>query len=207
MPMILNEDKAIRNLMAGITVTDDKSASRPVGVWFGQPDLEIRTQNYPYITIDLIDVVEDTSRSVQGIAPLTYVPEEWSATEQEMLDGRLVSAFPIPLFLDYQLTTYARQPRHDRAIINSILKDKLPYRRGSVEVTEDGTVRPVFLVSYLKRDMTEGGKRLFRNVFNVRVLSEMFPYEVDALTKVDAVKLSVKNSVNDSAPTSNFPPF
>lgn len=204
MPLLLNEDKALRNHLTGITVEDDKSATRPVGVWFGQPDLEIAKQSYPYITVDLIDVAEDSARSVQGVVPLNYVPEGWAATEAERAAGRLESAFPIPLFLDYQVTTYARQPRHDRQIISVLLGQKLPFRRGSVQVDEDGTVRPMFLSSYFKRDMNEGGKRLFRNILNVRLLSEMFPYEIDALMKVSEVKFSVQHSVNDAAPTSGF---
>lgn len=204
MPLLLNEDNAVRSHLLGITVQDEKSASRPVGVWFGQPDLEIRNQSYPYMTVDLIDVVEDTSRSMQGIVPLTYLPEGWSATEEEVEDGRVEPAYPIPLALDYQITSYARQPRHDRQIISSILRDKLPYRRGSVEISEDGTYRPVFLTSYMKRDMNEGGKRLFRNFFNIRVFSEMFPSEVAALTQVSDVQFSVQHTVNETAPTSNF---
>lgn len=204
MPLLLNEDKAIRNHMSGIVVSDDKNPTRPVGVWFGQPDLEIRAQSYPYMTIDLIDVVEDSSRSVQGVMPLTYLPEGWSATQQDVTNKRLESSMPIPLFLDYQVTTYARQPRHDRQIISEIISKKLPFRRGSIEITEDNTRRPVFLTSYLKRDMNEGGKRLFRNIFNLRVFSEMFLEEFAALQQVSEVKLSVQYSVNDTAPTSNF---
>lgn len=204
MPLLLNEDKAIRNHLSGIVVSDDKNPARPVGVWFGQPDLEIRNQSYPYMTIDLIDVVEDSSRSMQGIMPLPYLPEGWTATQQDVTDKRLESPMPIPLFLDYQVTTYARQPRHDRQIISTIISTKLPYRRGSIEIAEDNTRRPVFLTSYLKRDMNEGGKRLFRNIFNLRVFSEMFPEEFAALPQVSEVKLSVQHSVNNTAPTSNF---
>ena len=54
MPYIINEDKALKTLVSGITVSDSGNATRPVGVWFGQPDNEIRQQSYPYITIDLV---------------------------------------------------------------------------------------------------------------------------------------------------------
>ncbi len=52
MPFILNEDKALKAALSGITVSDSGNPTRPVGVWFGQPDPEIRFQSYPYITID-----------------------------------------------------------------------------------------------------------------------------------------------------------
>lgn len=40
MPFILNEDEALKTALTGITVADDANPTRPVGVWFGQPDLE-----------------------------------------------------------------------------------------------------------------------------------------------------------------------
>ena len=55
MPYIINEDKALKALVSGITVSDSGNPTRPVGVWFGQPDNEIRQQSYPYITIDLVE--------------------------------------------------------------------------------------------------------------------------------------------------------
>ena len=39
MPIILNEDKALKTAMQGITVSDSGNAVRPVGVWYGQPDM------------------------------------------------------------------------------------------------------------------------------------------------------------------------
>ena len=54
MSFLLSEDEALRNLLKDMTVTDQKSVTeegptRKVGVWFGQPDQEIRNQNYPSI--------------------------------------------------------------------------------------------------------------------------------------------------------------
>lgn len=201
MPLILNEDKALRDLLKGMTVADEKNATRVVEVWFGQPDLEVRSQSYPYMTIDLIDVMEDPSRSHQGIVPVQYVPEGYTADEEKLANGQYETQMPIPLVIDYQITTYARQPRHDRQIISTLLQRKFPYRRGVLEIPEDNTYRPVFLTSYFKRDMTEQGKRLFRNVFAIRVFSEMFPSEIAELTRVSDVNLSVNYLVNDLAPT------
>lgn len=201
MPLILNEDKALRDLLKGLTVADEKNATRVVEVWFGQPDLEVRQQSYPYMTIDLIDVLEDTSRSHQGVVPITYVPEGYTADPEKLANQQYATEMPIPLVLDYQITTYARQPRHDRQIISSLLQTKFPYRRGVLEIVEDDTYRPVFLTSYIKRDMTEQGKRLFRNMFNIRVFSEMFPSEIAVLAQVSTVNLSVNYSVDNTAPT------
>ena len=45
MTFLLDEDEAIRDLLLGMTVTDQKAnTTRNVGVWFGQPDQELRDQ-------------------------------------------------------------------------------------------------------------------------------------------------------------------
>ena len=56
------EDKALKSLLQGITVTDVKNNTRPVKVWFGYPDVELRTQDYPYMAIDLYDIQEANDR-------------------------------------------------------------------------------------------------------------------------------------------------
>lgn len=204
MPLLLNEDKALRNFLRGMTVADEKNATRLVSVFFGQPDLETQEQSYPYMTIDLIDVVEDTMRSMNGIEPITYVPEGYEADPDKLAAGQYEHWLAVPLAIDYQITTYCRHPRHDRQIISQFLSQKFTFRRGVLEVEEDNTVRPVFLTSYVKRDQTENGKRLFRNYFNIRVLSEMEMSEIADLPKVSTVTPSVQHSVDDTAPTSDF---
>ena len=54
MPFLLNEEAALKSLLSGMTVADSGNQARPVGVFYGQPDKEIRQQSYPYLTIDLI---------------------------------------------------------------------------------------------------------------------------------------------------------
>lgn len=185
MPFILNEDKALKSLLGGIQVADAKNANRPVGVFFGQPDVEIRDQKYPYVTIDLIDISEDPARNNRGIARLPYTPEGY---DPEMT---YYTELPIPVNIDYQVTSYVRQPLHDRQIMSALLTDILPFRYGTLEIPEDGTLRRVELLGYMKRDMTEQGKRLFVNVFSIRVSSEIFSSTlVDENGKVLTVSLN-----------------
>ena len=80
MPFLLNEDAALKTLLTGITVADSGNDARPVGVFYGQPDKEIRQQSYPYITIDLVSVTEDVNRAHRGYVPLTYTPEGVNTT-------------------------------------------------------------------------------------------------------------------------------
>jgi hypothetical protein len=77
MTFLLSEDSALRSWLDGMTVTDQVTSGtgsvRQVGVWFGQPDQELRTQNYPYITIDMINISRDPAREMRGfVAPITW---------------------------------------------------------------------------------------------------------------------------------------
>ena len=153
MPIIVNEDKALKLSLAGITVADAGNPTRPVGVWFGQPDAELREQVYPYITIDFIGYSEDPTRAMRGMTQLTYFPEGANTSEQ------YVTEYPIPVNLDYQITTFARQPRHDRTDSN--------------------------------------GKRLFSNVYTVRISAEVLPREIEVMNEV----LTPPNITFNSQPT------
>ncbi len=173
MTFILSEDKALRSLLLGMTVTDQKAdggdgGRRTVGVWFGQPDQEIRSQSYPYITIDLIDIGEDFTRAHRG----RVVPEYYEIPEFADTNTNWDIDWPIPVNIDYQVTTFARQPRHDREILAQLMSTKLPLRFGVLE-TDDNTVRRLDVLGISKRDSVEAGKRLFMNTFTVRVSSEI----------------------------------
>jgi hypothetical protein len=180
---LLGEDKALRLKLQGITVHDQKAdgqdVPRQVGVWFGQPDQEVRAQNFPYVTIDMVDINRDTTREHRGLVDPEYLAPEGLTPEQGW-----VIHMPIPVNIDYQITTYARHPRHDREMLTQILFEKLPIRFGALEVIEnvvvDGetttttsTMRRLDVLASSKRDSTEQAKRLFVNVISVRVSSEI----------------------------------
>ena len=185
MAFLLGEDDALRKKLSGITVTDQKSEGlgipRVVGVWFGQPDQELRNQAYPYITIDMIDISRDQQREMRGKTRAEYlIPEEITSGVDEGCDTDL----PIPVSIDYQITTYSRHPRHDRELITQLIYSRLPLRFGYLEITEKSitvgstttnlnTYRRLEVMDISKRDITEAGKRLFMNAVTVRVSSEM----------------------------------
>lgn len=186
MTFLISEDEALRNLLLGMVVTDQKAASgadtnRSVKVYFGQPDQEVRSQSYPYIVIDMIDIAEDTQRAMRGLVKPSYLADP--DTMPAVNEGDTPAAYdsetndwqihwPIPVNIDYQVTTYARQPRHDRQILSQILYTKIPMRFAVLE-PDDGTVRRLDLLDISKRDVTEQGKRLFVNALTVRVSSEI----------------------------------
>lgn len=191
MTFLLSEDEALRNLLKDMVVTDQRSVTeagpqRKVGVWFGQPDQEIRSQSYPYIVIDMIDIAEDFQRAMRGrVKPAYYEDPTTIGTDTEydsdIHDWEI--NMPIPVNIDYQVTTYARQPRHDREILAQLLYKKLPLRFATLE-TDDNTVRRLDILDISKRDVTESGKRLFVNAITLRVSSEISPETFNKMYKV-----------------------
>ena len=192
MPFIINEDEALKTLLQGITVSDGGNAARPVAVYYGQPDKDIRQQSYPYITLDLVGVREDTERAHRGVVNLTYAPEGF--TPNRNTDGSINQPveFPIPVDLIYQVSTWSRQPRHDRQIMAKLFAPgRLPFRFGQLPIPQDGTNRRLDMLGFSKRDTTEGGKRLFSNVYNIRISSELFVDQLFNVYKVTDVNTSL----------------
>jgi hypothetical protein len=169
---ILSEDLALKTLLTGITVTDEKNASRSVGVWFANPDVESRAQSYPYLTIELLDFDPATYRQHSGI----FQDNDLQGTIAP--SGNINYTYEIPVAWDlmYQITSYSRHPRHDRAIIAFLLNKVFPSKKGYLAVTNDlGTetaYRHLILDEFVKRDTIEDNRRLYRNVFTVTVSSE-----------------------------------
>ena len=190
MTFILAEDAALKTHLQSMTVSDEKSNSRPVKVWFGYPDIEITTQTYPYVTIELMDIRASKERQSSGI----FYDSDNRGTVAPVAGVSYRYSVPLPYDLTYQVTSYARHPRHDRAIIFQ-MHQKFPSQYGTLQVPNDLNTqtakRHMFLDSFLKRDMIEEGRRLFRNAYTVRVVSEMTPSSANnALSTVQTVKIN-----------------
>lgn len=176
--------------------TATPGTTRKVGVWFGQPDQEIRAQSYPYITIDMIDIAEDFSRAMRGKVKPAYLPNPsvigdstpWDTDEHDWEIN-----YPIPVNIDYQVTSYSRQPRHDRQILSQLLYSKLPLRFAVLDTgpnTVFGTTRRLDVLDISKRDITEQGRRLFVNAITVRVSSEIAAETYKQMYKVLQVNVT-----------------
>lgn len=193
---LFDEDAALKAHLQGIMVTDERAgavegATRPVRVRFGMPDPEVADQLYPYITIDMIDIQRATDREMRGMVSPKYMEPEG------MLDSNGFSIqMPIPVTIDYQLTTYSRHPRHDRQIITAMLNGNAAFRFGALAVPyqHNGTTNVVFrrmdVLDFSKRDIYEDGKRLFINAVTARVSSEVAQGLLNELYKVSKVDLT-----------------
>jgi hypothetical protein len=201
MTFILAEDEALRIKLQGMTVADQKSdgqdVPRQVGVWFGQPDQEIRNQSFPYVTIDMVDIQRDSEREMRGLVNPDYLRPAGINTQTQ----DFIVDIPIPVYIDYQITTYARHPRHDRAILAQLLTQKFPLRFGYLEIPESSvtvgdittntiTMRRLDVMNVAKRDVTEQAKRLFVNSISVRVSSEVVQGVFRQLYKVQSVTVN-----------------
>jgi hypothetical protein len=196
---LFSEDKALREKMQGMVVYDQKAdgddSPRQVGVWFGQPDQEIRAQSYPYVTIDMVDVSRDPSREHRGKVAPAYLESRLSENFDPNTQG-WETDIPIPVNIDYQITTYSRQPRHDRMIVAQLMAEKLPMRSGILQL-DDGTVRRLDVMDIAKRDITENQKRLFVNAVTVRVSSEVVQGALTEFQK--AATINITEPVGDNA--------
>jgi hypothetical protein len=195
-PFIVAEDLAVKTLLAGMTVSDEKSAARQVKVWFGYPDVEVRTQDFPFVTIDLIDIVPANDRQTSG----RFSDNDNRGTQAPVGDYVYTYDVPVAYDLIYQITSHARHPRHDRAIMLQLMR-KFPSKFGYLvvpnELGTENSRRHMFLDGFVKRDTAEsetGNRRLLRNVLTVRVISEMTPEQATAYRVSDTVSINTTNS-------------
>jgi len=202
MTFILAEDAALKEYLAGVVVSDERSASRPVKVWFGYPDVEIRTQDFPFVTIDLLNIRQATNRQSSG-----YLYDgNFMGTQAIQTNKWYNYEIPVAYDLIYQVTSYSRHPRHDRAILYQ-LHEKFPGKRGHLPVPNDlGTstgYRHMFLESMAKNDRAEGengNKRILRNIFTVSVASELTPSVIPNL-----IPTATSVVINQTPLSASFP--
>lgn len=190
MSFLLTEDAALKAHLSGITIVDEKGGTRAVQVWFGTPDVELREQKFPFITIDLMDIRIASERQHSGVI---YDRDRYGTATP----GSQVYSYEYPATYDlvYQVSTWARHPRQDREIISQIMSKKFPNRYGKLglvaDVGNEVSYRHMFLDEYLKRDGVEDGRRLLRNIFIVRVVTDLPHYDAAAVTKkVSAVQIN-----------------
>lgn len=196
-PFVIAEDNALKLHCQGMTVSDEKSASRQVKVWFGYPDVEVRDQAFPFVTIDLVDIVPANDRQHQG----RFVDTDNRGTVAPVAGRSYSYEVPVAYDLVYQITTYTRHPRHDRAVIYQLM-NKFPSKYGKLAVPNElGTetsYRSMFLDGFVKRDAVDGetgNRRTLRNAFTVRVVSEMTPAQAaTAAIRVDEVLINTTNT-------------
>lgn len=212
MPWIEEEEILFKAKLSGFTVTDAVDPSgKTVKVWFRYPQMEIQDADYPFLTIDLIGVSEALDRAQRGgqMRPTVtgYRPPDM-ATDPDT-GKTFVTEWPMAMDLSYQVTTWARNQKHDRELIRQIWAT-FPGRYGSLGGNASPYVRPFSaqLLSMTPGDrIDEFGKRLFRKMFTLKIFSELWASEVKQITDVTSIDITMPINVSGDDWFSNITCF
>lgn len=214
---LLAEDAAVKNRFSNISVSDDRDPVRIAKVFFRYPEGE-REKEYPFITIEHVGLSHNRSlqqseqfyyysNSVAGasLSPeyIDYYPSELDSSGMATelgTDKYLRTESFVPVTLIYQIATYARSALHDRQLTSKILRRVAPFRRGFIEVPEDGTIRRFDLISWSNSDLLDGEagyrKRIFRKVYTIHMSAEITSSDLTAVKQVTSVVGNIKNADN-----------
>lgn len=200
---LLAEDEAVKLRFSGLYVTDDRNAQRPVKVFFRYPDGETERE-YPFITIELIDILHATDRQHSDAviyadtsesdmfdnhpAFFDYWPSEVDGvtTTDTASAAHFASANDfIPVDLLYQVSIYTRSALHDRQLTSGIISRVTPYRWNSIHIQADGTSRRFDMLDWTNADLLdmESGyrKRIFRKVLTLKMSAEITSQSIGLL--------------------------
>lgn len=212
MPWLINEADALKNKVSGLTITDETSTDREVEAWFRNPENELRDMTFPAIVLEYAGVSKADDREHRaGMITLGYIPEQFGPGPVGSFDTTQdfdphdspfrTFDYPIPYNLDFTITVYSRFQTQLMPIIAQLAQiDRIPPRFGFLEIPQDGTVRTLDLLGgpEIVAERDPDGRRLFRAVYSVRVISELLIHEVtEILNRIESVNLDVKrfNSV------------
>lgn len=195
---LLAEDEAIKLRFSNCHVTDDRNAQRPVQVFFRYPEGETERE-YPFITIELIDVLHATDRQHSDLWIYSGGAGNWENNPANFdywpsvsasVSGSSTAFFRktvefIPVDLIYQVSTYCRSALHDRQLTARLMSRVVPFRFNSISIAADGTTRRLDMLDWTNADLLdmEAGfrKRIFRKVLTVKMSAEI---SVDDYTAV-----------------------
>jgi hypothetical protein len=202
------EDEAIKKRFSDLTVSDDRDAQRPVQVFFRYPEGETE-RKYPFITIELIDIVHAKNRQHSDTYldthraghpnNLDYWPSTSSASSPNVagFDSFRTTEFT-PVDLLYQVSTFTRSAIHDRQLASQMLASIVPYRYSSIMIEADGTSRRLDLLDWSTADLLdpEAGyrKRIFRKVYTLQMTSEIPTSSLTGLKKVSSVSTTLEQT-------------
>lgn len=205
---LLAEDEALKNRFVGLTVSDDREGSRPVQVFFRYPEGETE-RHYPFITIELIDIIHARNRQHSDHYLYTHRAghpnnlDYWPSTSSASAPNLTGSDFYrttefVPVDILYQVSTFTRSALHDRQLTSHMLMDVVPFRFGSIQIPADGTSRRLELLDWTTADLLdpEAGyrKRIFRKVYTLQMTSELPTSALTGLKKVQSVSTTLEQT-------------
>lgn len=187
---LLAEDEALKNRFSGLTVSDDRNSSREVQVFFRYPEGETE-RLYPFITIELIDIVHARNRQHSVVdqygyhegddwadspSAVQYYPSKGLINVPDALEYMKTSEY-VPVDIMYQVSTFTRSALHDRQLVEKMLTEVVSFRYNSIYIPADNTSRRLDLLDWTTADLLdpEAGykKRIFRKVYTLQMTAEL----------------------------------
>jgi hypothetical protein len=171
MGLYVEEDLGLKNLLTGITVTDlntTPSTPRPVPVWFHNPEREERRITYPNIVINFLGEQVAHEREHRGWVQVGYRYLQ----DIPFGDPPPSMEYPIPMDFDYTVTVSARINQHISQISATLMQGPLHPRFARV-FCPGGTVRRLTIMGVTRTNSVEVDKRLFRQIYRVRITTEV----------------------------------
>lgn len=203
---VLAEDAAVKRKFEGLEVTYPKAL--PVDVWYRWPNKEIRDVEWPFIAIDLVDIVKADHREHQG-SPFSlmrsdgpYLPHGYTLDQALIDEGWVPVAeeWPTPYDLFYTVTVSCKDPRHERELLTKFLGqlDLAPHRWGFIEIPEDGTTRRFETVAVNDQTGRNAANDVeYRRIYTVRVETELFTVFIEDKLKPSLVSVVLKATDTD----------
>lgn len=208
---LLAEDAALKARFSTLKVSDDRNGARAVQVFFRYPEAETE-RTYPFLTIEMIDIVHARNRQhseTQIVYPkvgvddradflkspdaMKYWPSRVSNMENITATGKdfIISNEFVPVDLLYQVSTFTRSALHDRQLSSQMLSTITPFRKGFIEVPEDGTIRRLDLLDWTTADLldSEAGyrKRIFRKIYTLQMSAEIPSLDMYGLQQITTI--------------------
>lgn len=206
------EDAALKNKLKDLTVASERGLAsdhrQKVGVWYRWPQRSYAKVEWPFLTLDLVDVdVDHPIEHSYSWDTMTYVPDTIPETVDQQVGDfyRYMAPTPVPHVLTYIVATHCRSERHDRELFRQLLQPwLLPFRFGFLEVPTDGTVRRLNVLDVSpSNDLDSLEKRVFRRIFTISVNAEMLP---EAALSLRATINNIVLNTNVSITTGLRPP-
>jgi len=184
------EDMGLKTLLQGVTVVDLNStdaAPRPVPVWFYNPEREERRITYPNITINFTGERIAHEREHRGWVQVGY---RYLQNIPFNTDHPVMMEYPIPLDLDYTVTASARINQHISQMSGTLTMGRLHPRFAQVNCP-GGTTRRLEVLGVTRANGVEADKRIFRQIYQIRIPTEVETPEPTLTTRVRSLILSV----------------
>jgi hypothetical protein len=183
------EDMGLKTLLQGVKVSDLNAPeeTRPVPVWFHNPEREERRITYPNIVINFTGERVAHEREHRGWVQIGY-----RYLQDIPFPGNCPPSidYPIPMDFDYTVTASARINQHISQISGHLVMSKL-HPRFAQMTCPGGTVRRITVLGVSRTNSMEADKRLFRQIYQLRISTEVEDIVTLFPTRVRHVALSL----------------